>query len=66
MSYAIEYKKFRKANPELVPYIDNNIFGVAPSQCNLPAYFSKIRFPNLNYAVKICLKMKKALLTRRR
>lgn len=47
--FAIEYKKFRKANPELVPYIDNNIFGVAPSQCNLPAYFTN-KIPEL----KLC------------
>lgn len=35
-----ELKKFKKQNKELVKYIDNNTYGVAPSDCNLPANFT--------------------------
>lgn len=38
--FAKEYKKFLKKNKDLVQYIKNNTFAIAPAHCNLSAYFT--------------------------
>ncbi|MBZ4203473.1 triose-phosphate isomerase [Mycoplasma tauri] len=47
--FQYSYKKYLKNNPNLAPYVNNNVFAVAPAHCNLASYFTN-KVPEL----KLC------------